>query len=157
MLLNFREMLMALQFAVVLLMLASAPSTGTTAPPGARLAPAESFSIAAGRVLGAAASCGRISGSRIDRAAQRLGVAIERMTHDPAERSAAHRRLVEGVGQGGSAVELGLLDCGQAEQALAQVERQLQQVSPASSLWIAGPQFSGVSIAAAALVLDSNH
>jgi len=118
---------MAAHLALVLAgaMLASASGSGTATPPREQFVHAESFSLAAGRALGAAASCNGVSGRRIERAANRLGRAIERLARDPAERGAAHRRLVEGVGQGGSAVDLGALDCASATRALAEIERQL--------------------------------
>jgi hypothetical protein len=129
---------MPVPFALALAgaMLASATHSGATTAPGSRLAGVESFSLAAGRALGAAASCAAISGGRIDDAAQGLGTAIERMARGRRELAAAQRRLVEGVGEGGSAVELGALDCAEAERALAEIERQLRQSPPEDRLRI---------------------
>ena len=112
----------ALTFAALTL---ATPGGSHAAGPSSPLGAAESFSIAAGRALGAAASCSDISGSRIDRDADRLASAIERLARNPAERRAAHRLLVESVGEGGGAVEQGALDCVNAGKALAEIERRL--------------------------------
>jgi hypothetical protein len=118
---------MSAQIAATLaaLVLASAAGSGVTTPQTAQLGTAESFSVAAGRALGAAASCNAISGGRIDRDADRLGQAIELLAKSPSERRAAHRLLVESVGEGGGAVEQGWLDCIQVQRALAEIERRL--------------------------------
>ena len=110
---------LALAFAGFLL--AGVPGSGTTEPPGS----AESFLLDAGRALGAAASCDQIADERIDRDANRLGAAIDRIAKDAPERRAAHRSLSRGVIEGGSAVERGTTDCAEAEQSLAAIERRL--------------------------------
>ncbi len=107
-------------------MLASASGSGATEPPR-EPGRAESFSLAAGHALGAAAACDQIADQRIDRDANRLGDAIDRLAKNAAERIAAHRLLSRGVVEGGDAVKRGSTDCAKAEQSLAAIERQLPQ------------------------------
>lgn len=113
---------LALAFAG--LMLAGTPGSGATEPPPSG---AESFSLAAGHALGAAAACDHIADQRIDSDADRLGDAIDRLARNAAERVAAHRLLSRGVTEGGDAVERGATDCAKAEQALVAIEQRLPQ------------------------------
>lgn len=97
------------------------------------------LSALAGPVLGAAAECRDIAGERIDGAADAALDAIERLSRDSADFTAASRLLRQGIAAGGRAVERGVTDCARTAEALGAMERRLAHPVMGES----GPAFRG--------------
>lgn len=83
----------------------------------------QTFSATAGTVLGAAALCDAISGSRITAATARVTRALHTASVTEEDRAEARRRFIENIKPGRDALQSGELTCERVEASLARLER----------------------------------
>ena len=115
-------------------LLAASPGTGNDNPPAnsrqdQQLTDAQAFSIAAGRILGAASACDQIDRGRVSTAANKAAVITAGFATSQDELSTAKDLMKASVDMGRRAVQDGKADCKIVETAFGKLE-QVEQHQP---------------------------
>ena len=115
-------------------LLVASPGTENDNPAGnekaqQELTDAEAFSIAAGRILGAASACDQIDRDRLSAAASKAAALTAVVASDADELSAAKELMKASAAMGRRAVQDGKADCKIVEASFGQLE-QVEQEQP---------------------------
>ena len=113
-------------------LLAASPGNGDTSPDnndqqGQQLTDAQVFSVAAGRILGAATACDQIDRARVSTAASKAATLAASVAADEDELSTAKELMKASALMGRRAVQVGKADCKVVEVSFSKLEEIEQQ------------------------------
>jgi len=118
---------MIVQMIAMAAILIVSPDPGGETPPDQPVADLQSFTAAAGQVLGAAVVCEDIQKTRVEKAAVEVGEVAKGAAAGPEELKAAHALFEKSVQDGRHAIRSGDTDCQHTNALLQALEQAFDQ------------------------------
>jgi hypothetical protein len=118
---------MIVQMMTVAAILIGSPDPRIETPPDQPTADLQSFTAAAGQVLGAATVCDDIQKARVEKAAARVGEVAKDAAAGPDELNATHALFRKSLREGSKAIASGDTDCQHVNALLQALEQAFDQ------------------------------